>query len=503
MESEKKKKIRNNIIFGVFNQALIFLIGLVLPRLILTSYGSEINGLLSTVTQIFSYVALLEAGIGNAAVNALYKPFTSNDEYGVSGVFSATQKYYRKVTLIYAVCVVLISVIYPLFLRTELPYWQIALVIGFQGLSGAMTFFYVAAYKQVLLANGENYIVSSISLLIYVLSSLAKILLMYNGFNIVILQAVYCIVHCAQILMFTFVTKLKYPWLKQHKNPDMSVLSQRSAFMIHEFSSTVFSSTDAFVLSTFCNLMITSVYSVYNMVFVALNSLINSVNNGLNFILGHSYVKNDGKYETIHDAYDSLYIAIVFALFSVAYILICPFIKIYTAGITDIEYVDYKLPILFVIIQLLSCGRATSARLITIAGHARLTQLRSVLEAAINLIVSIVLVNVIGIYGVLIGTIVALLYRANDIIIYANRKILNRSPRKTYLKLFSNYLIFGIIVLAELIFRTELAAFCSSYITFVFLGFILSLFSLILYLVVAVLINHSLRNILIKMFTNK
>ena len=77
-------------------------------------------------------------------------------------------------------------------------------------------------------------------------------------------------------------------------------------------------------------------------------------------------------------------------------------------------------------------ARRTSSQIINFAGHFQQTQWRSILESAINLSVSVFLVAQIGIYGVLIGTIVALLYRTNDIIIYTNRKILNRFPWKTY-----------------------------------------------------------------------
>jgi hypothetical protein len=60
----------------------------------------------------------------------------------------------------------------------------------------------------------------------------------------------------------------------------MAALAERNAFVVHEVSSTIFSSTDALILSTFCSLKVTSVYTVYNMVFYSLSSLIASVNNG-------------------------------------------------------------------------------------------------------------------------------------------------------------------------------------------------------------------------------
>ena len=504
MASEKTSKIKRNVFFGIFNQFLIFAIGLIVPRFTLISYGSEINGLLTTVAQIFTYVGLLEAGIGNASLNALYKPLAEANQYDASDIFSATQKYFRKVTLIYFLCVGIVSFVYPLCIECELSYAQILLVILFQGLSGALTFYFVAAYKQVLGADGKHYIVSNISLIIYILTSAVKIVLMGLGFDVVVLQAGYLIVHCVQIVIFIVYMRKHYPWLEKHDNPNMKALSQRSAFLVHEISGTVFSSTDAFVLSTFCSLIVTSIYSIYNMVFVALNSLINSVNSGLHYILGQSYAKDKDMYVKIHDAYDSIYMALVFSLFSVAYVLICPFVRLYTAGVTDIEYIDYYLPVLFVSIQLLSCGRATSARLITISGHAKATQWGSLLEAAINLTVSIVLANIIGIYGVLLGTIVALIYRTNDIIIYANVHILKRSPWKTYSKLLSNIAIFALFVVAEWFGRKFIQLTCNSILTFVLYGAITTLLSVSLYLSVVIIGNPQIKKLLLhKLSRNK
>ena len=498
MATEEKNKIKHNVIFGVFNQILIFAIGLIVPRFILTSYGSEINGLLTTLTQIFTYVGLLEAGIGNASLNALYKPLAESNFDEASYVFSATQKYFRKVTYVYFICVIIIAIVYPMCIECELNYVQLFFVILFQGLSGALTFFFIAAYKQILAADGRNYIVSNISLIIYVFTSAVKLILMSLGFNVVVLQAGYLFVHCTQIIIFIFVMRRKYPWLKKHNKPNMKVLSQRKAFLIHELSGTVFSSTDAFVLSTFCNLMLTSVYSIYNMVFLALNSLINSVNSGLHYILGQAYAKGKDEYIKIHDIYDSLYMTLVFSLFSVVYILICPFVRLYTEGITDIAYVDYLLPLLFVSIQLLSCGRATSARLISIAGHAKATQWRSLIEAGINLSLSIVLANMIGIYGVLLGTIIALLYRSNDIIIYANLKILKRSPWKTYSKILSNLMMFMLFVIIEWFLRDYIKNTCTSIFSFVLYGILITFISFSLYASIAVIGNVKIRKMMLK-----
>ena len=134
----------------------------------------------------------------------------------------------------------------------------------------------------------------------------------------------------------------------------------------------------------------------------------------------------------LQEVYETYYLGVSFDFFTITLLLFPSFIRLYTSGIKDINYVDPWLPYLFAALYVLMYARRTSSQIINFAGHFQQTQWRSILESVINLSVSVFLVTQIGIYGVLIGTIVALLYRTNDIIIYTNRKILNRFPWKTY-----------------------------------------------------------------------
>lgn len=491
-----KSKIKYNLVFNLLSQLIILFLGILLPRLVLVSYGSEVNGLLNTVSQIFVYVGLLEAGIGNASVNALYKPIVERNISTISEIYCATNKYYRKLTVVYFICVVLFASIYPFCITTSLNRISVVLIILFEGMGGVITFWFVAALKQVLIADGRNYIIANITMLVRVTTSIAKIIIISLGYDVVLVQASWFVINCIQVIIYVFYFKHKYSWIEEIQNPSMDHLAQKNAFLVHEISGVIFSSTDTFVISTFCGLVSASIYSVYNLVFNSLNSLISAVNNGMHFILGQTYSKDPEKYIKVHDAYDSIYMAVVFALMSVAYVLIYPFVNLYTAGIKDADYIVAGLPFLFALIQMLSCSRAVSSRLINVAGYARATQNRSVLEAAINLVVSLILVNVIGIYGALIGTIVALLYRTNDIIIYANKKILKRSPWVTYKKMLANLLIFGLIIIIDQHLCTWMMDKCSSYLYLVVIAIPVTLVICAIYVVIAFLQNKDLIRVL-------
>lgn len=186
------------------------------------------------------------------------------------------------------------------------------------------------------------------------------------------------------------------------------------------------------------------------MVFNALRTIIGQVFNSTSYLLGNSYSQNSESYPTTHDKYNIIYTGGVFACFTVAYWMIIPFITLYTRGITDANYLEPKLPMLFCLIELLSACRVVDNQLIKNAYHAKQTLNRSMIEAAINLVVSIVAVQYLGMYGVLLGTIAALLYRSNDVILYANHRILRRSALREYALYGANALVFsGCVILCS------------------------------------------------------
>src|SRR5699024_9616702 len=125
------------------------------------------------------------------------------------------------------------------------------------------------------------------------------------------------------------------------------------------------------------------------------------------------------------------------------------FIKLYTKGIFDVNYIYPLLPVLFALVNILSWSRYVAGNLIGVAGHIREAQVMNILEAAINIVFSIILVRRFSITGVLIATVVALPLKVVYCNYMADRVILHRSSRKTILILGLNYLLFAVTVLIE------------------------------------------------------
>lgn len=67
--------------------------GLIVPRLILSTFGSEANGLVSSLTQFLNYISLVEGGIGSVVLTALYSPLAKKDNSKLSGVLKAAENF--------------------------------------------------------------------------------------------------------------------------------------------------------------------------------------------------------------------------------------------------------------------------------------------------------------------------------------------------------------------------------------------------------------------------
>lgn len=434
-----------NIIFGLLNQLITIAFGLILPRMFIMNYGSETNGLISSVNQVYTYVALLEAGIGTASLQALYKTIASNDRNETNAVLAATNHFYKRTGLWYLLAVCVLSVGFPLIIKSEIPKLTISLVVLFSGLGGVINFLFQGKYRILLRAEGKNYLLSNIGTFVYIASNITKIAFIWLGYSIVVIQVAYFVISIVQMLFIVKYIRKHYHWIDFTVKPNYRAIASKKNVFVHQISDMVFSNTDVMILTMMTGLKTVSVYTMYSSFFNMTKSILYCFLDGVQFSLGQTFNSDFSRFKVMEERFESSYMTLTFILYSILYVLITPFLTIYTRGITDINYVDRLLPLLFSLVFLLQGARGPMQLVINYAQHFKQTQDQAITEAAINLAVTIASVYRFGIYGVLIGTVAALLYRANAIIIYTNRNILKRSPLVTYKRWGWNFTIFTFV----------------------------------------------------------
>lgn len=484
--NDTKKKTIKNIFYGLLSKITALAFGLIVPRLILTTYGSETNGITASITQIFAYVALLEAGVGGATLQALYSPIGKGEKKDASAILSATHRYYKRTGYIYTIAVVLLSVVYPLIVKSELSYLTIFFIILFNGLGGAINFLFQGKYHLLLQADGKEYVKTNLATIVYVVSSIFKIILALSRCDIIVLQIVYFGLNVLQMLYFAVYIRKHYKWLNLKEVPNYDAISQKNSVMVHQVSSLVFGNTDSIILTFFSGLKLVSVYSIITSLITHIGGLLNTLGGSLLFSLGQNFHNNREKFHRLYGSFENIFYCISAICVVMIYVFLNPFLILYTADITDINYVDKYLPFLFSLCYWLTWVRIPSIYVVNnCAGHFKLTQKQTIIESVINICVSIVLVYYIGIYGVLIGTIVALMYRTNEMIIYSARNILKRSIIKSY----KNVIINTILILFVSFVGQNLLPNITSYFSLMLWGMIYLFAVSILFLIVNCVFN--------------
>jgi hypothetical protein len=435
-----------NVIFGFLNQIVTISLGIIIPRLFLLNFGSDANGLVLSIQQIITYLTLFEAGVGAASLPELYRSISNNEQNNINSTLAAIGSYYKKTGVAYLLSISLLAVVYPLMVPSTINKLTISFIILLMGIPGAISYMFQGKYRIFMSAAGKEYVNINLSTFCQIIISILKIIILSIHANIILLQSVYCIISILQAAYIGYYVRKNFSWIDIKVKPNYDNISQKNFALVHQISILIFSNTDVIILTFACGTKVASVYIMYTLFFGMANTMYSTINSGFKFIVGQSFHKQQKNFELRFDRYEDVMIASAFAIFGVVYVFIIPFLKLYTRGISDINYIDKKLAFCFLITNLLATIRIPMSNIIDAAGHFKETQSRTILESSINLIVSIICVNLFGIYGVLLGTIIAMLYRTNDMILYANRRIINRSYWKSYKIIMLNAILMIIVI---------------------------------------------------------
>ena len=186
--NQKYKHILYNLITGLGTQAVSVLLAFLIPRLFLVNFGSEIKGLLSTVTQIFAYLSLLEAGVGLATVQALYGPISRDDRNTINAVMAATRYYYRRTGIIYLVVVLLFAAAFSLLTQVSLPRSTVFLAVLLQGLPSVLSYLIQGKYRLLLEAEGKSYVLNNLQMGMLFFVNIGKVVILLFSANILLVQ---------------------------------------------------------------------------------------------------------------------------------------------------------------------------------------------------------------------------------------------------------------------------------------------------------------------------
>lgn len=442
-----KNEAVSNVAANLLLQLITAVCGFILPPLVIQTYGSAINGMVSSIGQFIAYLGIVEAGIGGASIAALYKPLAEKNNQKRNAVLSATRLFYNKSGFLFVILIFILALFYPFIINNSIDFFSASLMVLILGISGTAEFFLFGKYRVLLIADRKNYIISIIQIIGTVLNTVVAILLIKLGASIFLVKTVTALIFLFCYFLINFYVYRHYVDLNLRVPPDNASINQKKNVLVHQICALVVVNSPTIIITIFCGLKDASIYSVYFLIFNALGNLMGSFSTGMQAFFGQSLYGDDiNKTQRLYNKFETFYFVVCGWAYSCSYLLIMPFMKVYTRNMTDANYLQPMLAILFVVSGLGSRIRTPSGLLIEAAGHYRNTQWRSILEASICLIGSIVFVLLFGLSGVLLGNLCSSIYRTIDMIIYSSTKVLRVSPLRSFIKLLILAILYGLSI---------------------------------------------------------
>ena len=427
------KKLALNTITSLGLQVVSVICGFILPRLILESFGSDVNGLVNSITQFLGVITLLDLGVGAVVQSALYKPLADNNTNMISKIYVSANKFFRRLAEILLVYVVLLMIFYPMLVNKSFGHMYTALLIAAICISSFAQYYFGIVNSLLLNADQRGYIQYVAQIITLILNTFACYIIIKLGASIQIVKLTTSLIFLPRPLFLVFYVKKHYsidPKITYTDEP----IKQKWNGMAQHFASYVLNGTDNIVLTMFSTLGNVSIYSVYNVVIIGVKNALLSVTNGFQSLIGEMLAKKETMKLNAFFGFVEWFLHTGTTLvFGCTGVLIVDFVRVYTYGINDADYIQPLFAVLITIANAGHCLRLPYNILILAAGHYKQTQSNYIIAMILNIVVSIATVKMWGLVGVAIGTLIAMAYQTVWMAKYDSKNIICW-PFKNFLK---------------------------------------------------------------------
>lgn len=433
-EDSRQKNAMLASVFAIVEQ-LVSVASVFIYRTIFLSYLSKeylgIEGLFTNILQLFS---LAELGIGMTILYRMYKPFAEKDVDGISAHVHFYKNVYHGIALITAV---IGACLYPfidsIVNTSDVPSdVNLKLVYVLFVLQSVASYLFV--YKQsIIQANQRAYLVSGFTTSLTVINVVIKIV-------VLILTRKYELVLMASIVSTILINWIFSLWITHEykeifqnktqlsKEQKKDIIKDTTGLMCHKVGFIVLTSTDNIILTKMVSLAAVGIYTNYATITSAVQMLLTKMLNSFTPTIGNFMVNYEK--DAVEDLYKKLlFVNFWFTSFCTVclYVLLNPFIEIWL----DETFLLSGFTVAVLCSQFyIKSSQTINEAFINAAGLFTRDRIRPLIEAALNLVISIVLAKEIGIAGVFIGTCISSLltcYWRQPYLLY--KHVFKNSPR--------------------------------------------------------------------------
>lgn len=428
----KSRLLFYNSISPLIYQATTIICGFILPRLILGHFGTEVNGLVNSITQFLGIIAFLELGVGAVVQSSLYKPLSDNDDIAVSKVITSADKFFRRLGYVLAIYVITMLFYYPYLVKQNFSFTFTATLIIAISIRSFAQYFFGIVNRLLLLADQKAYIQYIAQTLAVITNTLGCYILIAFDCSVQVVYGMTSVIFFLQPLAIHLYIKKHYA-LNRKIHYDVEPIKQKWNGIAQHIAAVILAGSDTVILTVFSSLVNVSIYAVYYLPMSGSRLIIMSMISGIMALIGNLWAKQDLKELRKVFAWTEWLIHTGTTLiFTLTAVLIVPFVQVYTHGVSDANYIQPLFGILLVAANSGHCLRLPYNIMILAAGHYKQTQHNYVIAAVMNIAISIIAVKQFGLIGVTLGTLAAMVYQTVWMAWYNSKNFIQWPMRKFF-----------------------------------------------------------------------
>lgn len=411
----RSESTAKNLKYAMIGQTIGLLASFV-SRLVFTQIlSSEYLGLNGLFTNLLTVLSFAELGFGTAITYSLYQPLANQNQEEIKSLMYLFRKIYTFVGCFIIIAGICMTPFLHIFIKDMPDIEGIRFIFLLFVINTAISYFF--SYKRTLVIADQNrYIATFYRYFFYFLLQIAQTIILVltrNYFFYLYIQIM------ITFLENYFVSKSAdrfYPYLKDTNilplpyNKKREIYKNTRAMMMHKIGGIIVNSTDNIIISMYVGLRTVGLYSNYYMVKSSLELITGQLFSSVSASIGNLCASE--KIEKQYHMFRILdFIGFwVFTFCSISfYMLIHPFIELWLGN----NYLlDGNASLYLVIIFYLNGLRQSVLTYRQALGLFYYDRYKPLVEVVVNLVCSIFLAKLIGLDGVLLGTIISLLFVA-------------------------------------------------------------------------------------------
>ena len=405
-------------------------------------------------------------------------------------MLSATKRFYILSGYIFVALTLGLALIYPVFIKTtKLTPIGVGGLVVILGVSGALEFFTLAKYRALLTADQKLYVLSLASIVAIILNTAIIAILAYSGVNIVVMRFVALFSVFVRSLILYIYVRARYRYLNYSETPDNKALNKRWDALYLQVLGAVQTGGPVIIATFFTSLQMVSIFSIFNMVVGGVTSLLGIFTSGLSASFGDVIARNEqAVLQKAYQEFELIYYALIAWTYALTAVLIMPFVRLYTAGITDVNYDLPLIGLLFTLNGLLFNLKTPQGMLVISAGLYRETRVQVTIQGLIAVVGGLIFVQFWGLEGILIGSIVANIYRDIDLLFYIPNQVTKLRVKTSFYRIVRVFISFVTVYLPFAQFNKII---CSTYREWLFWAVVVSIYAFLIVVVINYLWDRS------------